>query len=914
MRIDQRIMRFGIKKLSIGVVSVAVGFAFLAPTGISANEVKQDATSEVVTRVLDSKEELREPENATPKLETRLTEEPRLAPQTLPEASEVLENKREESKVEITEPVQDSPIHAPVEETKEEVVTEKPTNTRSLTAEDLVKISKGELHLENDLIDESLYGEKVLDLEGDDDQDGIKNKDELYVYNKDGKDYLGYHSHPLLADSDGDGLADGEDDNKKEWYVTDRDSLLFMELAYRDDDYIDKILDHKNPFPSLYLDRQEYKLMHNELAPFWKMKKAYHTDSGLDAFLFETKSDLPYLKDGTVHMLAIRGTRVNDAKDLSADLVLLGGNKPAQADDIRKVVGELAKDTSITKLYMTGHSLGGYLAQIAAVEAYQKYPYFYNHVLRKVTTFSAPKVITSRTVWNANNGFWDVGLESRKLAVSGKIKHYVVDNDNVVTPLIHNDRDIVTFTGNSRFKHRSRGYFESRMNDIPNFNIGKRANLDKHGYRDPKLDKVRFFKKKEVPLLSTQPSSELFENIALGKRVTQSSTAFGGDARRAVDGKLDGNYGHNSVTHTDFQSKPWWQVDLDKEETIRQINIYNRTDAAQDRLTNFNVILLDSFGKEIERKRIAYLRDSSAQISIDYKKARFVRIELDGYNALSLAEVQVFRAENIAWKKQARQSSTEFGGDASRALDGNTNSNYSQQSITHTKFENQPWWEVDLGRTEQVGLVRLHNRGDGELSKRLADFDVILYDEKGQEVTRQYVSRLEGSSLDLQLNGKLGRRVRIQLRQKNQALSLAEVEVFRFVDKNNVTTQASKPVQLLNYTPVKDKTLTIQHSGAYIARYSISWEEVTVDKNGQSVVRSRSWEGNGRNQTAGSILNLQIKSNMRNLRIKIEKRTGLIWNRWQTIYDNRPLLAQPHRKITHWGTTLNSKVSDDDVL
>ncbi|EPD20925.1 hypothetical protein ACTRT3_08935 [Streptococcus pneumoniae] len=210
--------------------------------------------------MLDSKEELKESENDAPKLETPLREEPRLAPQTLPEASEVLENKREESKVEITEPAQDSPILAPVEETKEEAVTEKPTNTRSLTAEDLVKISKGELHLENDLIDESFYGEKALDLEGDDDQDGIKNKD--------GKDYLGYNSHPLLADSDGDGLADGEDDNKKEWYVTDRDSLLFMELAYRDDDYIEKILDHKNLFPSLYLDRQEHKLMHNELAPF----------------------------------------------------------------------------------------------------------------------------------------------------------------------------------------------------------------------------------------------------------------------------------------------------------------------------------------------------------------------------------------------------------------------------------------------------------------------------------------------------------------------------------------------------------------------------------------------------------------------------------------------------------------------
>lgn len=48
------------------------------------------------------------------------------------------------------------------------------------------------------------------------------------------KDYLRYNSHPL--NSDEDGLADGDDDNKREeWYVTDRDSLLFMELAYRDE-------------------------------------------------------------------------------------------------------------------------------------------------------------------------------------------------------------------------------------------------------------------------------------------------------------------------------------------------------------------------------------------------------------------------------------------------------------------------------------------------------------------------------------------------------------------------------------------------------------------------------------------------------------------------------------------------------
>ena len=438
-------MRFGIKKLSIGVVSVAVGFVFLAPTGISANEgspvVKNE--SPLVVNATDSPTKL---ENTDKKQETPLIEERVAVIQPAPETKEVLKNQKEEEKLEFHKT---EPALVPEEANKEENVKDESTTSRPVTAEDLLKISKGELHSENDLLDNSLYGEKVLDLEGDDDQDGIKNKDELYVYRKDGKDYLGYNSHPLLADSDGDGLADGEDDNKKQWYVTDRDALLFMELSYRDDDYIEKILDHKNPFPSLYLNRQEYKMMHNELAPFWKMKKAYHTASGLDAYLFETKSDLPYLKDHTVQMLSIRGTRLNDAKDLRTDLTLLGGNKPAQADDIRNVVKELAQDSSITNLYMTGHSLGGYLAQIAAVEAYQKYPTFYNNVLKKVTTFNAPKVITSRTIWNAKNGFWDVGLESRKLAVNGKIKHYVVDNDNVVTSVLQNDSDVVTSTGSA---------------------------------------------------------------------------------------------------------------------------------------------------------------------------------------------------------------------------------------------------------------------------------------------------------------------------------------------------------------------------------------------------------------------------------------------------------------------------------
>lgn len=448
------------------------------------------------------------------------------------------------------------------------------------------------------------------------------------------------------------------------------------------------------------------------------------------------------------------------------------------------------------------------------------------------------------------------------------------------------------------------------MNEIPNFNIGKRSTLDQQGYRDPKLDTIQFIKKTVTPENTSVPSVDPLENIALGKRVSQSSTAFGGDASRAVDGKTDGDFGHQSVTHTNFQSKPWWQVDLDSEETIRQINIYNRTDTASNRLSNFHVILLDSFGNEIDRKRISSLSDTFAQIAIDYKKARYVRIELEGNNALSLAEVQVLRAENIAWKKQATQSSTAYGGNANRALDGNTNSSYSQNSITHTNFEKQAWWQVDLGRNEQVGLVRLFNRGDGELAKRLSNFDVILYNENNEEVSRQYIQQLTSNQLNVQFNGKIGRYVRVQLHHEHQALSLAEVEVFRHTPVKDTNIQMNPIQQPVNSSANEDKVLTIQHKGAYVARYTISWDEINTDKDGNETVRSQNWEGNGKSRTSGYILNLPVKANMKNIRVKIEKATGLVWNWWKPIYDNTLVFNTTQRTITHWGTTLNSKISD----
>ena len=99
--------------------------------------------------------------------------------------------------------------------------------------------------------------------------------------------------------------------------------------------------------------------------------------------------------------------------------------------------------------------------------------------------------------------------------------------------------------------------------------------------------------------------------------------------------------------------------------------------------------------------------------------ARFVRLEYPAqtgtHHRLMLAEVQVWsHGTNVALRQPARQSSTGYLGDASRAVDGNTDGNYGRsQSVSHTGDEPSPWWEVDLGRELPVDEVVVWNRTDG---------------------------------------------------------------------------------------------------------------------------------------------------------------------------------------------------------
>ncbi|MFN0122626.1 MAG: discoidin domain-containing protein, partial [Blastocatellia bacterium] len=141
-------------------------------------------------------------------------------------------------------------------------------------------------------------------------------------------------------------------------------------------------------------------------------------------------------------------------------------------------------------------------------------------------------------------------------------------------------------------------------------------------------------------------------NLAGGRAATQSSTAYSGPAGRAVDGNTNGVYNAGSVTHTNYDTNAWWQVDLGAVNTLSQITLYNRTDCCAGRLGNFYVFVstTDMTGRtltqilndsSVRRYRMTGTAAARQAFNVSGASGRYVRVQLAGTNYLSLAEVTV---------------------------------------------------------------------------------------------------------------------------------------------------------------------------------------------------------------------------------------------------------------------------------
>ncbi len=535
--IDKKIVKYGIKKLSFGIVSVAIGALVFLSGSASAHD--ENSLNKNSTIVHEKPKNLEITSETTNNLENKNAKESNNISNGITPTS-VTENNIENKNVAtystltteingksdnagvttssnssnnnlnvIDKRVDDSSdianlltkiINKNIEENK--VTTEEVDNTEEplekgikiisrLTSKYAEDIAKGYIGLEGGKYDSLIYKKAILDPDGDDDGDGIANKDELYIYKKDGRTYLGYDIHPRLADTDGDGLNDKVDKDKLIWNISARDMAMFINLVYENDKKIDDILKKQAPAGSLSNNIQ--KMTNNELGPYWRVKETFHQDNGLDAVLFETTNNFPFLKGDNIQVLAFAGTNVAQAGDLKADVALFFGNESNQSEAAIQLMKKIKNDSTITNLYITGHSLGGYLSLRATATAekdkFGKYKQTY--------TFNAPKV---KSGW-----FWGVPKDdvkiSEELAKSGKIKNYYTDNDNIIPGNLQPENKISI--GKSAGAHSSTSYFENRVNSNPDFNFGKRQGMDGVGYRDENINKLSIINPEKGTLSKT---------------------------------------------------------------------------------------------------------------------------------------------------------------------------------------------------------------------------------------------------------------------------------------------------------------------------------------------------------------------------------------------------------------------------
>jgi hypothetical protein len=300
-------------------------------------------------------------------------------------------------------------------------------------------------------------------------------------------------------------------------------------------------------------------------------------------------------------------------------------------------------------------------------------------------------------------------------------------------------------------------------------------------------------------------------NLAPGKAATQSSTLAGypgSGASSAVDGRTDGNFFDGSVTHTNSEANPWWQLDLGASATINTILLWNRTDCCGSRLNDYWVFVSDTPFSSTDTPAMLQNRSGTfnshqttapnPSIAIPVNaQGRYVRVQLTGTNFLSLAEVQVLgtgggAAVNLAVGRAASQSSTLAGyssAAAAAAVDGNTDGNFFDGSVTHTNSEANPWWQVDLGASNTIDSIVIGNRSDC-CGSRLNDYWVFVSDtpfsatdtpailQNRPATWSSHQTTVPNPSSTIAAS-TTGRYVRVQLSGTN-FLSLAEVQVYGF--------------------------------------------------------------------------------------------------------------------------------------
>ncbi|XP_039475524.1 fucolectin-6-like isoform X2 [Oreochromis aureus] len=251
-----------------------------------------------------------------------------------------------------------------------------------------------------------------------------------------------------------------------------------------------------------------------------------------------------------------------------------------------------------------------------------------------------------------------------------------------------------------------------------------------------------------------------YQNLATRGKATQ-STCYPhprASALNAIDGNRNSDFMAGSCTHTNEQTNPWWKVDLLQSYIITSITVTNRGDCCHERLNGLEIHIGNSLDND----------------------------GLDNPKILTLCEVEIYgyptpTEENLALQGKATQSSLYAFGNAFNAIDGNRNSKWEDASCTLTQKSMSPWWRLDLLKTHKVFSINIVNQDS--LPERLNGAEIRIGDSlhnNGNNNSRcAVITSIAGDVVaKFTCNGMEGRYVNIVIPDREEFLSLCEVEVY----------------------------------------------------------------------------------------------------------------------------------------
>nr|XP_002730426.1 PREDICTED: uncharacterized protein LOC100377451 [Saccoglossus kowalevskii] len=249
----------------------------------------------------------------------------------------------------------------------------------------------------------------------------------------------------------------------------------------------------------------------------------------------------------------------------------------------------------------------------------------------------------------------------------------------------------------------------------------------------------------EIPLMNIAP---------IAPATMQSGTyANGTDPDQARDGDLD----TCSVTYNIYQ--PYWTIDLGSTVLVHEVTIthdgnyvYASLTGAEIRVGGNNYFL----NNELCAARLLPTQTSSLTFTVECDNplyGRYLSIQvMESSQVLILCEVEIMVVENalsnVAYGKEAEQSSQYKDGSAIKAVDGDTSSDYSHHSCMHTQLEYEPWWRVDtecdrlIGAEVRIGYSRFLNESNtlcGIVTREnIEEVDIVI--NCGDTIVGRYIS------------------------------------------------------------------------------------------------------------------------------------------------------------------------------